>query len=411
MSARQLFQNVISTLLVGFSSVSCSLAPGLYVDNLPLEDSNQQATQQLGEPLTVIPVTAALVQRLRDEHLHLMEDRRRRSHELFLDNQAPRLPSEYLIGKTDILSIVAWGHPELNIVASASQPGAVPTDLDVLSTESSAPAEATGHEVDLNGNIFYPYIGLTPVAGKTLAEVRTLITTKLAQYIPNPQIDVGVSGFRSQRAYVVGQVNTPRALPITQVPIEIVDAITQVSGLTAQADTRNVTLIRNRKKYPIDLQAILDGDLTQNYVLQHGDILAIPDNRYNSVFIFGELLNTVKVITPPTAFFSLADAINDQTVSGFTPEANPGTILVFRYPDNADLDNAISRPNVYHLNASSAEAMLLATGFPLKARDIVYVAPKDVSRWNRVVERILPTVQSLYLPVRTLESFDGISYF
>ncbi len=54
------------------------------------------------------------------------------------------------------------------------------------------------------------------------------------------------------------------------------------------------------------------------------------------------------------------------------------------------------KPKVYWLNASTPEAMLMAESFQLKPLDIVYVSTADITRWNRIVSQLLPTVQAVW---------------
>jgi polysaccharide export outer membrane protein len=49
------------------------------------------------------------------------------------------------------------------------------------------------------------------------------------------------------------------------------------------------------------------------------------------------------------------------------------------------------KPEVYHLDAQSPVAYALAEGFELKSRDVVFVDPSQLVRWNRVISLLVPT--------------------
>ena len=126
---------------------------------------------------------------------------------------------EYRVAPYDVLMVTVWDHPELT-----------------TPTGQFRSPEENGLRVSADGTMYYPYVGVVHVAGKTVAEVRKMLVERLTRVITNPQLDVRVVAFRGSRAQVTGEVLQPTAVPIADVPLRVQDAIAAARGFTPDAD-------------------------------------------------------------------------------------------------------------------------------------------------------------------------------
>ena len=281
---------------------------------------------------------------------------------------------DYRVGRGDILNVTVYNHPELTIPAG-----------------SMRSAAESGNWVHNDGTIFYPYIGKVSVEGKRVTEIRDEIAKSLAKYIESPQVDVTVAGFRSQRVYVTGEVQQPGVLPVTNVPMTLIEAVSASGGLTPEADWATVTLTRSGNEQVFSLRELYQhGNTEQNVLLQPNDVVHVARNDENKVFVLGEV-RAPKSYMMGRSGMSLAEALADAG-GMFESTANASGIFVIRQADPSTGRIA----DVYQLNAKNATALVMAEQFKLQQRDIVYVTAAPVARWNRVISQLLPSITGLY---------------
>jgi polysaccharide export outer membrane protein len=350
-------------LLLVTTLAGCALSPGMKRGDSTVSDVELPVSNDghlVAKKVKVTPITAQLI--IDREHA---------------TKQAIEIPKpdgageSYRIGPRDRLLITMWEHPELN------DPGA----------EKIQPEQA-GKVVQDDGTVYYPYAGNVAVAGKTVPEVRELLTQELSRYFKKVKLDVRVIAYLSHRVYVVGEVKNPGIQSMVDTPLTVAEAVSRAGGSTAEADLSHVTLSREDKTYPLDLLAMYEqGHGGENVYLKDGDVLNIPDRRQNRVFMMGEV-GRQQALQINKGRMTLAEALTDTNGMNFDT-ANPEDIYVIRA--------AQASPEIFHLNADSPDAMVLAERFALQPHDVVYVGTAGVTRWSRAMNQLIPSTVGQFM--------------
>ncbi len=124
-----------------------------------------------------------------------------------------------------------------------------------------------------------------------------------------------------------------------------------------------------------------------NYYLRKPSVLVrVADFRSQKIYVMGEVLKPgfLPINDQP---LSITDAL---TMSGsLDPNASdPRHIYVIR--------GSMTHPEIYWLNAANPTALLLGERFQLQNHDIVIVSTAALTRWNRFLNQMLPSLQTIW---------------
>jgi len=258
MIKKTIFSLVMATLLS-----SCALSPGMFMSSSNnWSGENTVFVSSLNKSIIIEPITEKI--------------------------ELKKSLATYKIGKGDQLFVTVWGLPDIFPVT-----GSINTELNT-------------RRVDSNGNIFFPFVGLILAEGKTQDELRNHLTLQLSKMFKNVQLDIAVAGFNSQKVYLLGEITTPKAIKLTDIPLSLSNAIGESKGLnTNTSEGEDVFVIRqipsqDPKIYRVDLSSPSGFLSAGNFYLTDNDIVYVNakgTTRWNRVisqfFPFSSFLNSI----------------------------------------------------------------------------------------------------------------------
>ena len=160
---------------------------------------------------------------------------------------------------------------------------------------------------------------------------------------------------------------------------------TAPAGLNALADPRAVIVRRGGRSYTVDLQAFLEqGISANNPVLISGDVVSVPRIQPKEAYLLGQIVKpgtidlTHENVTLTQALTRVGGLREDQ--------ADARGVFVFRETPKG--------VNVYQLVATDPTAFLTGTRFILHPQDVIYVTTAPLTKWNRLITNLLPSVTS-----------------
>jgi len=208
---------------------------------------------------------------------------------------------------------------------------------DVLSLELSGRASRVVIlEVDPEGRMNVPELGVVTVGGRTLADVRTDVIGRLRKIYSGVRIDLRPVRLRTFKVYVAGQVKTPGSA-VTNGGQRASEVFLGTLALLPDASRRNIELRRrdgSRVRVDLDAFALVGRD-RDNPFLQDGDVLVVPP-KVDRVYALGAFAR------PGEYEFAPGDSLGDLVAlaGGLLPGAETtGTLMRF---ENSSVSESLS---------------------------------------------------------------------
>ena len=263
---------------------------------------------------------------------------------------------EYILGPADVISI--------NL-----------TDTDDLDNS---------YEIDPDGLIDLPFIGKIKVSELTVDEAQNILREVISDFYKNPDLQINVEEYNSSKVYIVGAVRNQLTINLDQKPIRIIEAAIQANFNPNAADKLLGTkgfLRRDNQVYKINLNNTFTSlDDGENFFLKKDDVIFI-DRNSDSIHVFGELTKPGEYY--PNKNYSLTELISTAGLNQLT--SNVKKVFVIREDFSSFL-----KIKVFQLDVSNPVNLVAGRKFLLKPKDIVFIPPTEIVKWNRVVSLLLP---------------------
>ena len=135
--------------------------------------------------------------------------------------------------------------------------------------------------IGIDGYVQLPYVGSIKMEGMTLDEAKSVLMESLGEYLRIPDMSLLITSYGPRRVYVMGNVASPGIRDLSVDSMNAYAALASAGGWTNRARSTRIQIIRvrddvmyyrtlNMKDY------VKKHDLTQNVVLEDGDIVYVP---------------------------------------------------------------------------------------------------------------------------------------
>ena len=291
---------------------------------------------------------------------------------------AARLTSD-TIRPGDVLGLTVWENVEDGLLSG--QGG------------NSTPLEEV--QVDSAGYIFVPYAGRVRASGNTPNELREIITTRLEDQTPDPQVEVRRVAGDGSTVSLVGAVGGQGVYPIERPTRTLSAMLAKAGGVTIAPEIAQITLIRGNQRGKVWFQDLYDNP-SLDIALRGGDRILVEEDTRS--FTALGATSTQARVRFESQNLSALEAIAQ--VGGLVPtSSDPTGVFVFRNEPAEIANQVLGRDDlegaqrmVYVLNLKEPNGLFLARDFVIRDDDTLYVTEAPYAQWTKTISLVAGAV-------------------
>jgi polysaccharide export outer membrane protein len=246
--------------------------------------------------------------------------------------------------------------------------------------------------VDRTGIISVPYAGDVKAAGRSLPEIQHDIESKLANRAIEPQVVVSLVEQNATEVAVVGDVvNAANKFKIRPGGERVLDVLSKAGGLKYPGYELFVTLQRKKRRATVYFPTLVNNP-SENVYVAPGDTLYVY--REQQKFVAVGALGTVGQTSGLTGQFAFEQerlSLNEAIAKAgglLDSRANPAQVFLYRMEYRQELEamgldlkkfppQQKLIPTIYRANFRDPSSFFYAQSFPMRHKDIIYVANAD----------------------------------
>ncbi|MEM9968070.1 MAG: polysaccharide biosynthesis/export family protein [Pseudomonadota bacterium] len=271
-------------------------------------------------------------------------------------------------------------------------------DDPLLGVQGSPSTQLNEVQVDGSGFIFIPYAGRIKASGNSPNAIRRIITNRLGEQTPDPQVEVRRAAGDGSTVSIVGAVSGQGIYPIERPTRTLGAMLAQAGGVTIDPEIAQITVTRGNRRGKIWLQDLYDHPRL-DIALRAGDRILVEEDQ-RTFTALGATGGQAQVRFDSQAL-SLLEGI--ARVGGLNSlNADPTGIFVFRNEPEEVVTEVLGRRDlrgaqrlIYVLDLTEPNGMFMARDFLIRDGDTVYVTEAPFRQWSKVLSAITGTAGSV----------------